>query len=358
MCRVRLVFAYAIISQMPNKATLYPIYALADTTDRELFDTRVFPFRIVDDVAVEDVKPMFNPDTFAWVCDELGRHDLADLQRVQYAIVHRYTTNLPGEGCEADMESEKLVRNLVACLRLVRPMRQRTSLMRGEVGEDGKINVQHFEHPRELLEVPEVQKLFQVRNADLDLLRTVANEFLRAMGNEFWKFRMAVQFHEAGHFQDWYWKARYSLWCSALEALFTSQSREHQGSLVAKERIKWFLGERTSIYDPGDIPNFIHPQPNITVGAVVDDLYTVRNFVAHGDRVPDRFFQRKREGVGEELSVLQVLTEALSFIIRKTMLRILQGNLLQHFADAASSEAYFGTAGLTKAAIRQKEQQP
>jgi hypothetical protein len=340
---------------MPNHVTLYPIYALAGGGDEQPFDAGVLPFQIVEGVTVEDVRPMFTNDTFGWVRNELGRRDLEELEEVDYAIVHRYTSDELADGGNSDRDSEKLVRNLNACLRLVRPMRQRTSLMRGELGENGNIDVKHFDHPQELLEVPEVQKLFHLRNADLELFRTVANEFLRAMANDFWKFRMALEFHEAGHFQDWYWKARYSLWCSALEALYTSQSSEHQGSLVAKERIKWFLGENTSIYDHGDIPNYIMPQPNITVGAVTDDIYTVRNCIAHGDRVPDDFFQRMmREGVGGELSVLQVLIEALSFIIRKSLLRILQNNLLQHFADAASSEAYFGAAGLTNAAIRQR----
>jgi len=234
-------------------------------------------------------------------------------------------------------------------------MRQRTSLLRGELGEGGKINVQHFEHPNEILEVPEAQKLFHLRNSDLDLLRKVAPAFLQAMNGEVWKFRMAVEFHEAGHFQDGYWKARYLLWCSALEALFTSQSPDHRGSLVAEERIKWFLSENRSIYDPGDIPDFVEPRPNITVGSVVDNLYTVRNVIAHGDRVPDKFFQEKlRKGVGDDLSHLQVLIEALSFIIRKSLLRILQEGLLQHFADAASSEAYFGAAGLTNTALRRR----
>jgi hypothetical protein len=340
---------------MPNKVALFPIYALADMVDGRPFDTKVLPFQIVEGVTVEDVRPMFRPDTLAWTQQELGRHAMEDLQRVDYAIVNRYETQATGEGDRGDRAAEALLRNAVACLRLIRPMRQRTSLMRGELGEDGTLNVQHFEHPK-FLEVPDVQKLFHVRNADLDLLQAVACEFLRAMANDFWKFRMAVEFHEAGHLQDWYWKARYSLWCSALEALFTSQSPEHQGGLVAKERIKWFLGENTSIYDPGDIPKFIDPQPNITVGDVVDDLYTVRNLIAHGDRVPDEFFERKvRRGINGELSLLQVLIEALSFIIRKSLLRILQEGLLRHFADAGSSEAYFGGGGLTNKAIRQKK---
>lgn len=342
---------------MPNKATLFPIYALADIIDPEPFDMRVLPFQVIEDVTVEDVTPMFNNDTFNWVQNELGKRDLKELKGVKYAIVHRYTSEKVANGGVDDMESERKIRNLTACLRLIRPMRQTASLMRGELGPEGKIDVQHFEHPHELLELPEVQKLFHLRVADLTLLKAVAQQFLRAMGNES-KFRMAVQFHEAGHFQDWYWKARYSLWCSALEALYTSQTPGHQGSLVAKERIKWFLGANTSIYDPGDVPDFVHPQPNISVGAVVDDLYTLRNLIAHGDRVPDEFFQRKlRQGLDGEVSQVQVLLEALSFIIRKSLLRVLSDNLLNHFANGASSNAYFGAAGLTNAAIRQKKKQ-
>lgn len=338
---------------MADKITLYPIFAVADEIDGQPFDQRALPFGVVDGVTIENVRPLFTEETFKWVKNELGRHDLEDLQQIEHAIVHRYVEN-EADGSPLDIESAKLVRNLVACLRLIRPMRQRTGLMRG-VLHDGKIDVQHFEHPRSILEVPEVQKLFHLRNADLDSLKGFAAEFLRAMGGEFWKFRMAVDFHEAGHFQDWYWKARYSLWCSAVESLFTSQAPEHRGSLVAEERIKWFLGAGTSIYDAGDIPAYIQPQPNIKVGKVVEELYTLRNCIAHGDKVPNAFFERKlRQGVNGELSLVQVLIEALSFIIRKSLRRILRDGLLDKFADSASSEAYFDAAGLTNTALRRR----
>ena len=342
---------------MPNKITLYPIYALADAIDGQPFNHSVLPFEIMEGITIEAVSPMFNDETFAWVRNELGRRDLADVQGVRYAIVHRYRTDDPIEGGNPDQQSEKLVKNLAACLRLIRPMRQRASLMRGKLRENGTIDMQHFEHPVDLLEVPEVQKLFHLRNSDAELLRAVANEFLRAMRGEFWKFRMAVEFHEAGHFQDWYWKARYLLWCSAVEAIFTSRDWEHRGSLVAKERVKWFLGANTSIYEPGDIPDFV-PQLNITIGDVVDDLYRVRNLIAHGDRIPDEFFQRQmRQGLNGALNVLAVLNEAVSFIVRKSLLRVIQDNLLDHFASAGAAENYFALAGLTLSGIRQRQRQ-
>jgi hypothetical protein len=341
---------------VPSKITLYPIYALADAVDGQPFNEQVLPFVVVAGITVEDVRPLFTEETFKWVRNELGRHDLEDLQEIHHAIVHRYVVDNEADGSPADVESEKLVRNMVACLRLIRPMRQRTGLLRGVLLQNGTIDVRHFEHPRSILEVPEVQKLFHLRNADLESLKDIAGEFLRAMGGESWKFRMAVEFHEAGHFQDWYWKARYSLWCSALEALYTTQAPEHRGSLVAEERIKWFLGEGTSIYDVGDIPDYIRPQPRIIVGGVVEELYVIRNCIAHGDKVPDEFFQRMvRQGVNGELSILQVLIEALSFIIRKSLHRILWDGLQNEFADAGSSQTYFETAGLTNAAIRRRQ---
>jgi hypothetical protein len=337
---------------MPQKVTVYPVYMLAGAIDEEPFDRSALPINIAEGVGLEDVSAMLNEETFAWVRSELGKRDLEDLRTVQYALVHRYRTDLL-EGGVSDQQSETLVQNLAACLRLIRPMRQCTSLMRGELRENGTLDVQHLEHPVDLMEVPEVQKLFHLRNRDVDLLRAVAKDFLRAMRGEFWKFRMAVDFHQAGHFQDRYWKARYLLWCSAVEAIFTSDHPEHRGSLVAKERIKWFLGTTTSMYDPGDIPNFV-PQPNITVSDVMDDMYRVRNFIAHGDRIPDEYFQRTmRQGLNGNVSVLTVLQEAVSFVIRKSLLRMLQDNLLDHFASAAEAEVYFADHNLTLTQIRQ-----
>ncbi len=345
---------------MRNKITLYPIYALADAIDGQPFDCSVLPIQIVEGVRIEHVSAILNDETFAWVGNALGRRDLENARAVRYAIVHRYHTDDEAEGGALDDQSEALVRNLAACLRLIRPMRQRASLMRGELREDGSINLGYFEHPVDLLEVPEVQKLFHLRNRDVELLRVVADEFLRAMRGEYWKFRMAVEFHEAGHFQDRYWKARYLLWCSALEAIFTSEDRQHRGSLVAKERIKWFLGANTSVYEPGDIPDFA-PQANIAIGDVVDDLYRVRNFIAHGDRIPDEYFQRPmRQSLdNRDLNLLVVLHEAVSFIVRKSLLRIVQEDLLDHFAGADAAKTYFALAGLTLNAIGERmRQQP
>src|SRR5260370_26616958 len=145
-----------------------------------------------------------------------------------------------------------------------------------------------------------------------------------------------------------------SRWCSALESIFTSRLPEHKGSLVAKERIKWFLGATTCIYASGDILSF-EPQSKITIADVIDELYELRNCLAHGEKTPDTFFAVKRPGLDQSLNLLEVLHEAISFIIRESLLRVLEHDLSNHFADGPASEAYFGAAGLTDSQIRQRQ---
>jgi hypothetical protein len=323
---------------------------LADAIDEHQFDVSVLPFSIIEGVTVEDVSPMLQ-NSFDWLQGEIGRYDLRDLKSVRYAIVHRYKTDSP-DSSEADERSDNLLHNIAACLRIIRPMRQIALLMRGELRDNGALDVKYFDHPINLLQVPEVQKLFHLRNSDLELLRSVAPYFLGGMKGEFRKFRMAVEFHESGHFDHWYWKARYSLWCSATEALFTSLGKEHMGSLVATERIKWFLGTDTSIYEPGDIPPFF-PQAQFTVGDVVGDAYKLRNSIAHGGRTPDYFFEDTRPGGdGRFLKRVDVLLEAVSFVVRKSLLRILQDKLLNHFANNNAAIAYFSAAGLVRSKLQ------
>lgn len=338
------------------RATLYPIYAVSDMWQDDPFDHTMLPAQVVPGVTIENVKAMFNEETFSWVSSSMGTHDLETLTGVKYAIVHRFDEKLLDHGAN-DQTSASLVSSIAACLRLIRPMRQFASRMVGNLRPDGTIDIQTFEHPVKLIDVPQVQKGFSLRNNDVVELQSIVKEFQRAMSGEYWKFKMSVSFHDSGQFAVSFWKSRFMLWCSAVEALFTSQNRNHQGSLVATERIKWFLGANTSIFAPGDIQSFM-PQENYTVAEIVDDLYEVRNCIAHGERIPDRLFEMIPAGYfGESGNILTMLQDGLSFIVRTSLRRILKDNLLHHFVDGPSAEKYFGAAGLTKSELLRAKQQ-
>jgi hypothetical protein len=130
-----------------------------------------------------------------------------------------------------------------------------------------------------------------------------------------------------------------------VEALFTSHNREHKGSKVAKARIKSLLGEGTRIY-PREEWRDVIPDCTLTIGDLTDDLYEMRNYVAHGDKLPDSYFATYRRGINGDVTKCEVLLEAASFIIRNSLLKILNDDLLDHFADAGPAEEYFGSQGL------------
>jgi hypothetical protein len=248
-----------------------------------------------------------------------------------------------------DKASEQRVFMLINLLRLIRPTRESAQNMHGNAREDGSFDVMGFAHPLDLIETPENQKLFAIRDKDVQELMALASRFLRGMRGEYWKFRMPVQFYELGHYQQFSPKARYLLWMSAIEGLYTSLVE--QGSNVAKARIRWFLGAGTSIYPPGEISDLV-ADPGINIDGVLDELYKMRNYIAHGDRLPDSYFTgSRRAGIGGPVNLFSVLTEAASFIVRNSVLKILKDDLLEHFKGADEAKAYFASNGLSKKAI-------
>ncbi len=342
---------------MENRIALYPVTSIAQGWDDEPFDRSVLPAQVAPDVTIEDAKPLFRKDQFDWLTNHLGKQHVDTLKAMRFslAIVHRYQLDAydGGRGGKADKDAEMLVRNVAACLRLIRPTAQTVGFLRGTAREDSTVNEDHFETPSALVNVPCVQRLFSLRNRDVVRLQNAAPNFLAAMSGEFWKFRMSVELHEAGHYAHTYWKARFSLWSAALEALFTSNTADHKGSLVAEERIKWLLGPKTPIYPPGDIPS-VAQQSILTVEDIIEDLYELRNSVAHGDKTAEKFFKDKRVCLDQTVSLAEVLHEAISFIIRASLLKILEDNLLQHFANGPASDSYFGSHGLTGSELRKK----
>ena len=334
--------------------SLYPIQGIAREWRREQFDLARLPIGILPGLRIEDVSSCIAADTFKFVERDLGTRAVETLSETHYALVHRHDAKTTFQNGEMVQEheyieqSEQLVRKVAACLRLIRPMRQYSNFMRGVVRDDGKFDVRHFQTPANLIAVPEIQALFLLRDRDADDLIKFAPKFLRAMDGNFWKFRMAVQFHELGYWaQDDRWKARYLLWASAIESIYTSHNC--QGSRLAKKRIRWFLGENTSIYSPEDLADTMLLDPHITVGLIADDIYKLRTFIAHGDRIPDADFNGIcRRGLNGGVTLYEGLFEAQSFIIRASLLKILQADLLNHFEDADPADAYFKSHELAK----------
>jgi len=77
----------------------------------------------------------------------------------------------------------------------------------------------------------------------------------------------------------------------------------------------------------------------------------MRNCISHGDRLDNRYFAVKRNDLTGGLPLFGVLTEAASFIIRHSLLKILREGLMDHFTSPAESAAYFAANRLSKTDI-------
>lgn len=349
------------------KFSLFPIERIARNwlgVQDDNFDDSILPFEIVDGVFLEDVSQNIRGDEFDYCKRALGTEVTEHLEGVKYAIVHRYPNIAedPKTGkliFEPDLtkRSETLVQQVIACLRLIRPTVEHAQSMGGKIADDGSFRSFHFENPITFSSALANQKMFAIRTEDIKQLRFYAPLFIAALEGNYWKFRMGVDMFQSGFLQHTHWKVRFFMWTAALEALFTSHTNaEHRGSLVAKERIKQLLGPSQLVYPKGEIPLF-DQDPHLTVEQVIDELYCLRNHIAHGDKVPDYYFNTKgREGMdGSIVSKAEMLSEAASSIVRQCLLTILKGNLIAHFQDEKTSEAYFSSLELTKRILEKRK---
>jgi hypothetical protein len=353
------------------KVSIFPIERVAvnwigDKSENN-FDAQLLPFQVCEGVTFENIAGLISKDEFDYCRRELGTETTKHLEKIRFAFVHRFprieldpsTGSLVLEH-EAEERSLQLVQETIACLRLIRPINQHAQSLCGTILPDGHFAHFRFDNPIPYLMSLPNQQLFAVRTKDITDLKFYMPHFRSAMAAPAWKFRMAIEMFQSGYFQQSHWKAKFFLWSAALESLFTSQGSrgEHSGSLVAKERIKSFLGPSTTIYPSGELSEF-DPDPNLTVSDVIDEIYCLRNHIAHGDKIPVHYARDDgRPSINGSIERAEMLLEAISSIIRQSVLKILKDGLLTHFTDAVSSEAYFGALGLTKSELKKRKLKP
>jgi len=336
-----------------NKIQFFPISGARAAWDEE--SPLVGPYQILpsENLSIENVSHLITPNTFSlW---KTGCHiskDTADsLDSVKFAIVHRRSS--PSQGDDGlETSSTFLIDCAGSCLALIRPTRRSRAMhIRGVVKADGTLDPQGFSARDENADVPEIQKLFVVRERDVQLLTAVLPEFIELyqkdqngkMLDDYEPLRMAIQLYGEGYSLS-YWKARNILWWSAIEALYGSS----EGAAMA--RIYSFFGNKVlldgyncSIYEKGDIPTCFFPSTDSlhTLGKMVPLIYEVRNASAHGQKVPDSHFVPVAHPFGQGVVGLDALAEAATFVIRKTVIEILKRGLRGNFKDRAAREDFW-----------------
>jgi len=123
------------------------------------------------------------------------------------------------------------------------------------------------------------------------------------------------------------------VWVMGLDMLFMAGEKE-----VFVERVSGFLGASTWIF-----PVLLNRQPALTVGEVLEDLFDLRNKVAHGQAIPEKPFLQKRDIAdaggarmnSEGYLYSQVLMDCALFLLAKSLRKIMLGKLIDVVKDEA-----------------------
>lgn len=342
----------ASLTTRPDRIEFFPIHV--DRRGRWTPDAPNGTYQIleVENLTIEDVSPLITPDTFSlWKTDcFLSQDTISDLQSVAYAVVHRYSTERDRDE-QIDQRSEELINLAATCLALIRPTRRsRAGHVTGVIKVGGVFDPQFF-GAHDPAEVPEIQKLFTIRNQDIELLRSVLPEFLQLyekdetgrLKDEYEPIRMAVQLYEQAYAIR-YWKARHILWWAAIEALYGNAEDAAMARVYALFGDKNLVdGYRCLIYEQGDIPSCftVSHDNGHTLGKVLPLIYDVRNSSAHGQKVPDPHFAQVPHPVNRTVCLIDVLAEAATFIIRKTVIEILRRGFRERFKDRNTRDEFW-----------------
>jgi len=315
--------------------------------------TGSYTILLSENLTIENVSHLITPKTFSlWKNDcFLSKRTSESLESVRFAIVHRYSSSNGGD-VGPQTYSAELIDYAGSCLALIRPTRRSRAMhIRGVIKSDGSFDPQGFSAREELADVPEIQKLFAVREEDIKLLISLLPEFIQLyqkdengkLRDDYEPIRMAVQLYGEAYSLS-YWKARHILWWSAIEALYGNSEDAAMARIYALFGKKNLVdGYNCSIYEKGDIPSCFYPSSESlhTLGKMVPLIYEVRNASAHGQKVPDSHFVPVPHPLGQGVVGIDALAEAATFIIRKTVVEILQHGWREKFKDRAARETFW-----------------
>jgi hypothetical protein len=119
---------------------MYPIERTATKfplgMDDDDFDVTLLPMNLIEGAQIEDVSSLITDDEFAAFKQELGTRAVEKLEKIKYVIIHRFSDNDVQDGKfvsgpELLQQSQNIVAELAACLRLIRPTAQHTRMCWG-----------------------------------------------------------------------------------------------------------------------------------------------------------------------------------------------------------------------------------
>ena len=278
---------------------------------------------------------MENADFSLWARDYLSKEDVKKIQDWQYALVN-YCDEEQYLHSDPEALSRELVHRIFIGLRIIRPSSVPYQYLHAQIQPDGSFEPSGFMRAEMRLTVFPCDSWSPIRGKDAELLKAIAPALLRAYQTDCQPVKRAMRVLEVGYISE-FPEVTQLMWIAGLEALFTSTS--YSGAAAAIHRIRQFLGSKTRVYEQSDFSSHVSV-PSFTLKNVLEDIYKVRNKLAHGEWIPKEYIE-KPGYVGGAHSYADVLVEATGIILRLALIKILRESLLETFGSKDNLDRHF-----------------
>lgn len=214
-------------------------------------------------------------------------------------------------------DSKDLLQKVFLCLRVVKPTRNRFSVVQYREMKRGGIDVFSVVWPAIMrMNVPESEVLNSINLQDLQQLKLLWPSFRKMRDVGAPNLRRATRYYETGYDALWDVDLQFTTWMMGIEALY-SDGDEPCSRDTIKSRILDSVGHNTDIYSEFEDRNLYAPDP-VFVKDILDKMFELRDRFVHGAWTPKSWLEKpKRRAIsGGLLTWPDVLREAASFILR------------------------------------------
>ena len=132
------------MTQSVEKYTIAPLYL------DPFVEPPQTPFLVTEEVSFDSMKGVLEPRNFSLWADHVSKEVLATLSKIDYALVHRFSSSLYTQG-EPEVSSQDLLHQLFVCLRVVKPTRTPFFVVQYQVIDGGQKDVFSFMEPQDAL---------------------------------------------------------------------------------------------------------------------------------------------------------------------------------------------------------------
>jgi hypothetical protein len=284
------------------------------------------------------LETMFNPNQVKAVLDAV---------RLEVAVEYTYD---PASTQEEQVKST-LINTLVA-FQLVKPTRwfEKYWFRTDDSGQielsSHDVGMIHISHPGPYLEY---QQHHTVTLDDVESVKECLPRLLHALhpapsgswGHPSGSVHRALIMFAQGYLTEKFGELGQFLWAMALDSLFSSKiDKRKRGSYTIVPRLRTLHGAEFEPYRFVSVP--IHQRrPDHKLWAVAEDIFKLRNAVAHGLTIPEAWLTPPGQPIYEGYAYQ--LAECTEILLRKTLLSIMQEQrLFDVFVDSRKLDKYFG----------------